>query len=72
MRAPVRTSRGSPIIAEPLQRMARRRLRQADPHRGAADIGFLQQRVERDQQIEVKRIQIHWMNIYHIDHRLEE
>ena len=46
--------------------MAGRRLRQADPHRGAADIGFPQQRVERDQQIEVKRIQIHEVNIYHI------
>ena len=27
-------------VAQPLQRVARRRLRQADPHRGAADAGF--------------------------------
>jgi hypothetical protein len=38
-------------LAQPLQR-GRRRLRQPDPHRRAADIGFLQQRVERDQQVE--------------------
>ncbi len=59
-------------VAQPLQRVARRRLRQPDPHRGAADIGFPQQRVERDQQIEVKRIQIHAVNIYHTHYRLEE
>ena len=59
-------------VAQPLQRMARRRLRQPDPHRRAADAGFPQQRVERDQQIEVKRIQIHGVNIYHIHYRLEE
>ena len=60
MRAPVRTSSGiADQVAQPLQRVARRRLRQPDPHRRAADIGFPQQRVERDQQIEVKRIQIH-------------
>ena len=41
-------------IAQPLQRMARGRLRQPDPHRGAADTGFQQQRVERDQQIEIE------------------
>jgi hypothetical protein len=35
--------------------MARGRLRQPDPHRGAADIGFQQQRVQRDQQIEIER-----------------
>ncbi|BBB97583.1 hypothetical protein BE61_30160 [Bradyrhizobium elkanii USDA 61] len=52
--------------------MAGRRLRQIEPHRGAADIGFAQQGVERDQQIEVKRIQIHRVNIYHITYRLEE
>ena len=59
-------------VAQPLQRVARRRLRQADPHRGAADAGFPEQRVERDQQIEVKRIQIHEVNRYHIHYRLEE
>ena len=59
-------------VAQPLQRVARRRLRQPDPHRRAADIGFPQQRVERDQQVEVKRIQIHQVNIYHIHYRLEE
>jgi hypothetical protein len=52
--------------------MARRRLRQADPHRRAADTGFQEQRVERYQQIEVKRIQIHEANIYHTGYRLEE
>jgi hypothetical protein len=52
--------------------VARRRLRQADPHRGAADIGLAQQRIERDQEIEVKRIQIHRTNIYHLIYRLEE
>jgi hypothetical protein len=59
-------------VAQPLQRVAGGRLRQPDPHRGPADISFQQQRVERDQQIEVKRIQIHEMNIYHILYRLEE
>ena len=59
-------------VAQPLQRMAGGRLRQPDPHRGAADIGFAEQRVERDQQIEVKRIQIHKVNIYHTHYRLEE
>jgi len=52
--------------------VARRRLRQADPHRGTADIGFAQQRVQRHQKIEVKRIQIHTVNIYHMHYRLEE
>jgi hypothetical protein len=52
--------------------MARRRLRQADPHRRAADACFPQQGVERDQEIEVKRIQIHRVNGYHISYRLEE
>src|ERR1043165_9503153 len=52
--------------------MAGRRLRQPHPHRGPADIALQQQRVERDQQIEVKRIQIHMVNIYHIHYRLEE
>ena len=59
-------------VAQPLQRVARRRLRQPDPHRGAADIGFAQQRIECDQQVEIKRIQIHGTNIYHISYRLEE
>ncbi|MGX1414942.1 hypothetical protein AB7M43_005034 [Bradyrhizobium elkanii] len=59
-------------VAQPLQRVAGRRLRQIEPHRGAADIGFAQQGVERDQQIEVNRIQIHRVNIYHITYRLEE
>ena len=59
-------------VAQPLQGVAGGRLRQPDPHRGAADAGFPQQRLERDQQIEVKRIQIHKMNIYHTYYRLEE
>ena len=59
-------------LAQPLQSVARGGLRQANPHRGAADIGFQQQRVERDQQIQVERIQIHYVNIYHIHYRLEE
>jgi hypothetical protein len=42
-------------IAQPLQRVARRRLRQPDPHRRAADIGLQQQGVERDQQVEIER-----------------
>ena len=42
-------------VAQPLQRVARGRLRQADPHRGAADIGFQQQRVQRDQKVEIER-----------------
>jgi hypothetical protein len=58
--------------AQSLQGVARRRLRQADPHRRAADARFLEQRVQRDQQIEVKRIQIHETNKYHISYRLEE
>jgi hypothetical protein len=41
-------------FAQPLQCVARGRLRQPDPHRGAADIGFPKQRIERDEQIEVK------------------
>ncbi len=52
-------------VAQSLQRVARSRLRQPDPHRGAADTGFPQQRVERHQQVEVKRFQIHQVNIYH-------
>ena len=73
MRAPVAHQQGiAQQVAQPLQRMACRRLRQPDPHRRAADAGFLQQRVERDQQIEVKRIQIHGVNIYHTHYRLEE
>lgn len=59
-------------IAQPPQRMAGRRLRQPDPHCGAADIAFQQQRVERHQQVEVERSQIHVTNIYHMKHRLEE
>jgi hypothetical protein len=46
-------------LAQPLQRVARGRLRQADPHGGAADIGFQQQRVKRNQQVQVERTQIH-------------
>ena len=46
-------------VAQSLQRVARSRLRQPDPHRGAADIGFPQQGVERHQQVEVERFQIH-------------
>ena len=42
-------------VAQPLQRMARGRLRQPDPHRGAADIGLQQQGVEGDQQVEIER-----------------
>jgi hypothetical protein len=42
-------------ITEPAQRVARRRLRQADPHRGSADIAFQQQCIERDKQIEIQR-----------------
>ena len=42
-------------LAQPLQRMAGGRLRQPDPHRRPADIGFPQQRVERHQQIEIER-----------------
>jgi hypothetical protein len=73
MRAPVRTSSGSADqVAQPLQRVAGGRLRQPDPHPGAADVGFAEQGVERHQQIEVKRIQIHTANIYHIHYRLEE
>ena len=59
-------------FAQPLQRMTCGRLRQSDPHRGAADIGFAQQRVKRNQRIEVKRTQIHEVNKYHISYRLEE
>ena len=54
-RADAHQQRIAEHIAQPLQRMARGRLRQPDPHRGAADIGFQQQRVERDQQIEIER-----------------
>jgi hypothetical protein len=59
-------------VAQPLQRVAGRRLRQMQPHRGAADTSFPQEGVERDQEVEVKRIQIHQVNIYHIHYRLEE
>jgi hypothetical protein len=59
-------------FAQSLQRMARGRLRQVDPHRRAADARLLQQRVEGDQQIKVKRVQIHCTNIYHAIYRLEE
>ena len=59
-------------LAEPLERVAGGRLREADSHGGAAHIGFEQQRIERHQQIEIKRIQIHGVNIYHIHYRLEE
>ena len=59
-------------FAEPLEGVAGGWLREADPHGGAAHIGFQQQRIERHQQIEVNRIQIHGVNIYHIHYRLEE
>jgi len=59
-------------LAQPLQGVARGRLRQADPHRGPADIGLKQERVKRDEQVQVERIQIHEVNIYHIHYRLEE
>src|ERR1700729_2720738 len=59
-------------VAQSLQCMARRGLRQADPHRRAADASLLEQGVERDQQVEVKRIQIHEMNNSYISYRLEE
>jgi hypothetical protein len=59
-------------LAQPLQGMAGGRLREPDPHRCAADARFPQQRVEGDQQVEVKRIQIHQANIYHAIYRLEE
>ena len=47
-------------VAQSLQRMACRRLRQADAHRRAADVGFDQQRIERHQQIEVERGSNSW------------
>ena len=73
MRAPDTYQQGiADQIAQPLQRVAGGRLRQPDPHRRAADAGFPQQRVERDQEIEIERIQIHQVNIYHIHYRLEE
>jgi hypothetical protein len=59
-------------VAQPLQGMARGRLRQSDPHGGAADIAFQQEGVERDKKVEVERSQIHLPNIYHINYRLEE
>jgi len=40
---------------QPLQCVARGRLRQADAHRGAADICFEQKRVKRDEQVEIER-----------------
>jgi len=36
-------------LAQPRQRVAGGGLRQPDPHRGAADIGFREQRVQRHQ-----------------------
>jgi hypothetical protein len=42
-------------VSQPLQRMARGRLRQPDPHRGAADAGLQQQGVQRHQQVEIER-----------------
>ena len=59
-------------LAQPLQRVAGGRLGQADPHRRPADIGFPQQGIERHQQIEIERSQIHDVNIYHVHYRLEE
>jgi hypothetical protein len=35
--------------------VARGRLRQPDPHRGPADIGFQQQRIQRDEEVEIER-----------------
>src|SRR3954453_6884154 len=52
--------------------MTGRRLRQPDPQGGAADVGLAQQGVERGQEIEVERIQIHEANRYHIHYRFGE
>jgi hypothetical protein len=52
--------------------MAHRRLRQPDARGGATHMGFGHQRIERDQEVEVERGQIHATNIDHPVNRLEE
>jgi hypothetical protein len=54
-RADAHQERIADEIAQPLQRVAGGRLRQVDAHRGAADIGFQQQRVQRHQQVQIER-----------------
>jgi hypothetical protein len=42
-------------VSTALQRGRRRRLRQADPVGGTADMGLVQKCVEHDEEIEIKR-----------------
>ena len=57
--------------AQARQRMAHRRLRQADPARGPGHRALADQRVEGFQQVEVDRTNIHRTNEYHIINRFD-
>src|SRR5262249_36586830 len=57
--------------AQLAQRVAHRRLGHADLARGAADAARADQRVERDEQVEVGRRDIHRIDIYHDNYRFD-
>ena len=46
-------------LPEPRERVAHRRLRQPDPRRGACHVSFLEQRAQRDEQVQVERGEVH-------------
>ncbi len=52
--------------AQPIQRIAHRRLAQGQAFRRAGDVAFTQQRIQHAQQVEVEGGDIHWVNAkYH-------
>jgi hypothetical protein len=50
-------------LAQPAQRVTDRRLRHPEPARGTRDVAFLEQRVERGQQVEVDPGEPHVINM---------
>ena len=58
-------------VAQARQRVAQRRLRQADPFGGAGHGALVGQRVEGFQQVEVDRSDIHARNEHHIIYRFD-
>ncbi len=58
-------------FAQPRQRRADSRLREAQPLRGPGDVAFLHENLEHREQVEVRAPDIHGMDDYHPDHKLD-
>ena len=52
-------------LADPRERVAHRRLREPDPRCCARDVPLREQRIERDQEVEVEAGQMHVVHVSH-------